>query len=120
MLGHHLERVGLGKSRQNEVHFQEGERFANTPSRPFAKGDVGTPVPAGLLLRRKALRLKLLGFRPKLRMPMGDVLANHHDSILRDRIAAYLVWGIGLARQYYRGRIETQGLRKHHAAVREV
>ena len=102
------------------MHFQEGERFANAPSRSFTKGNIRTPVLTGFLLRRKALRLKLLGFRPKIRMPMGDVLADHHDGILRDRIAANLVGSIGLARQDHRGRIEPQGLTKHHATVRQM
>ena len=51
---------------------------------------------------------------------MGDVLTDHHDGILRDRIAANLVWSIGLAWQDHRGRIEPQGLSQHHAAVGEV
>ena len=64
VLGHYLERVGLGNSCQGEVHFQEGERFANTSPRPFAKGEVGTPVPPGFLRRRKTFWLKLLGLGP--------------------------------------------------------
>src|SRR5262249_50464660 len=39
VLGHHLECVGLGYGRQDQVHFHEGERFANTSPRPFAKRD---------------------------------------------------------------------------------
>jgi hypothetical protein len=74
--------------RRLKVHFHKGEPFAKTHAWPFAKGDVGTTVPAGFLRRRKALRLKPLGLGPKIRMPMGDVLTDHHSGILGDRIAA--------------------------------
>jgi hypothetical protein len=91
VLWHYLERVSLSNSCQGEVHFQEGERLANTSSRPFAKGEVGTPVPPGFLHRRKTFWLKLLGLGPKPRMPVGDVWTDHHDGILWDCIAANLI-----------------------------
>src|SRR5262249_10512198 len=68
VLRHHFEGVSLGKCRQNEVHFHEGESFADTHARAFAKRDVGKTVPTGLLGRRKALRLTLLWRRPKIRV----------------------------------------------------
>jgi hypothetical protein len=111
VLGHHLEGVGLGNGRQDQVHFHEGKRFAKTSPRPFTKRDVGTPVPGGGLCRCEALRLKLLGLGSQRRMPMENVLTDHHRGILRDRIAANRVSGIRLARQDHRGGIETQGLR---------
>src|SRR5437870_3596863 len=86
VLRHHLEGVGLGNRRQDEMHFHEGERFTDTHPRAFAKRDVGKTVPPGLLDRRKALRLTLLRRSPKIRVPMGDVLTDHHDGILRDGI----------------------------------
>ena len=98
-----LEGVGLGKGRQDRVHFHEGERFAKTPPRPVAKREVGAPVPGGGLRRCEALRLKLLGFGPQHQMPIDHVLADHHQGILRDRIVAQRVWGIRLVRQHHRG-----------------
>ena len=87
LLGHHLEGVGLGNDRQDQVHFHEGEWFAKTSPRSFTKRDIGTPVPGRGLRRCEALRLKLLRLGPPRRMPMDHVLADHHQGILRDRIA---------------------------------
>src|SRR5262245_59384877 len=102
------------------MHFHEGESVADTHPRAFAKRDVSETVPPGFLCRRKTLWLKLLWRRPKIWMPMDNVLTDHHDGILRDGIADKLVCGIGLAREHHRGRIETQGFIQHHAAVGEV
>src|SRR5258708_5492671 len=115
-----LEAISMKSRREDELRLHEGKAISDALVRSRSKREKRELRSRGRLLGGKALWIEAVGIVPEFRMPVGQEVANEHEGLGADGIAADLVVTLGLSWQDPSRWVPPHRFLEHHAGIPEI